>query len=715
MKTIDTVKIKIEFEYYKGNENLFYLIKYIADKNKITGYLKRENDKVKIYIKDSFEKVEKFVKELGEKLPYSIFMGTANTVSIEKLDIEIKEGFKLLKEPNLIPQNLSTCPSCLEELFNPENRRFYYPFISCNYCGNHYSYLYEYPFKREKTVFKFFVPCEDCKRELENKESLRFNYELISCHKCLTPIYLKKGEHERYGFDNEKTVGAINTATGIIEKGNLIKVYTGQGLKIIGLINKKNISKVRTFLNIGRKPITILITNPSILNEIAFISDTEIKALASQEKPIVYLTAKEFKEKELVSNNLDFIKVKLPDEPLLILLAQHLKERGINYVFIEELKNELEEEITEFELNADLPIINKQKDTEVFVAQGKIIIKEGEKGILPNIIKSKQTGNLAIANDYAVLDLGNGEYFIDKKEKILFQLPSFVDKLNSVNILNGEYEDIKVPYKEKKDYKAYEGAILSILGEYNKTEEGVIGFYFSSKVNQDLVAVKTKIKSIKPAIWIKPIKIFKDFRKTVKWALEEIKSSSEEGRRLISNFEKKYPDIYNKFANINLDENGKTAYSITAVLNIASILLDIHPYDDISYFEEPYIYLQNEALDFKDNRGLMIDYFLYEENNVFYLNWIKTLQSILSYKIADVDNKMLAFSIFEGLADWMIEQINTISKKLKINNVALAGDFFSNPILTGRIIKHAKGKYPILINRKLPIDNQNIAFGGIFI
>ncbi len=714
MKTINSIKIKIEFEHISGNDNILSLIHQIGNSLKVRGVLLKENDRIKIYLDDELSKIENFSEELGKNLPFSIFMGTAQTTAVENIPFEIDDQFKLLSDINQLPQNLSICPSCMRELFDTKNRRFFYPFISCNYCGSHYSYLYEYPFQREKTVFKFFQPCESCNEEFHNPTSFRHKYELISCHSCLTPVYLRKGENERYGFDSEKTIGAMNTSAGIIQKGELLRVYTSQGEKIVGKVSEGNINKLREFLNLKRKPITLLITNPKILNEIAYISDAEIKALASQEKPVVLVQSKNFEGKDLISK-LNFIKVKFPDEPLLILLADRLKEIGIDYIFIQDIKEDYHKEITDFELNADLPVINKQEDLELVVIQGKYLIKKGEKGIFPNIIKSKKTGNLSIANDYAVLDLGEGEYLIDKKEKILFQLPQFVDKIESVNILNGEFEDIKVPYKNKKSFTNYEGAILSVLGEYNKIEEPSVGIYFSYTENNDVIALKSSLKPLKPLIWIKPVKLFNDFNKTVKWALDQIEDSSEEGERLLNNFKAKFPEIYNRFQNVSLEESGKSVSSITAVLNIASILLGSYPYDEVSYFEEPYLYLQDESFDFVGNQGLMIDFFLEEENGIFYLNWIKMLQSILAYKLADVENKMIAFSIFEGLGDWIVKETERVSQKMKIKNVALSGDFFSNQVLTGRIVKHFSGKYNILLNRKMPIDKQNIAFGGIFV
>lgn len=703
MKTIETVKLKIEFGFLSGNENIFRLIKKFAEEENITGVLKRKNNKVIIYVDSPLENIEKFLDKLGKKLPLSIFMEQANIETIECISDKLKEGFKIDATLNILPQNLSTCPSCLEKLFNPEDRKFYYPFISCEHCGSHYSYLYKYPMQRENTVFKFFQRCENCQSEGE--------YPLNSCFECLTPLYLKKGEHEKYAFDGEKCFSAFNSVAGVIDRGNILEIYTTNGKKLVGKISQENIEKISNILK--GKPITVLITNPQILNQIAYLTETEIKALASQEKPVLIAQVKDFPEKSLVSFAEGFINIKLPDEPILILLAKHLSEKGINYIFVvDSIDNQ---DITDFHLEVDLPVINKQEDTYVFVAQGNILIKEGEKGILPNIISSKKTGNLSVADKFAVLDLGNGEYLIDRKEKILLQLEDFVDKLNNVNILNGEFEDIKVKYKNKKPFKAYEGAILSVIAEHKKLEEGTVGIYFSYYANQDVIAVKRFNEKLKPVIWIKPSITFGNLQNDAYWILEAIKEDSEEGKRLVNNFIKNFPDVKEKMQKPQEDAKKKTINSLTHIFNLIAYLIDIFPKDKANFFEEPYLYLQSKSLDFTGNQGLVVDFVLEEENGTFYFDWIKTIQSVLSYKIAGVENDMIAFSIFESLGNRLKEESAKIMDKLKLKNIAICGNFFSNPVLTGRFLKHFGGNYSIITNRKLPIDKQNIAFGGIFI
>ncbi|RMD45181.1 MAG: hypothetical protein D6831_03965, partial [Aquificota bacterium] len=174
MITENQIILRISFDFYKGNENIFEFIKQIADKYNINGYIKREKDKVIIIASSEIENIQQFADQLGKLLPYSIFMGEASTEVVYELPEFLEKGFKIKGDINILPQNLSPCPTCTKELLDEENRRFYFPFISCKYCGNQYSYIYDYPFVRENTVFKFFQMCEDCQKDYQNKEGFRY-------------------------------------------------------------------------------------------------------------------------------------------------------------------------------------------------------------------------------------------------------------------------------------------------------------------------------------------------------------------------------------------------------------------------------------------------------------------------------------------------------------------------------------------------------------
>ena len=57
--------------------------------------------------------------------------------------------------------DIATCPECLRDIFDLNNRRYLYPFTNCTNCGPRFSIIEKLPYDRPNTTMKQFVMCEE--------------------------------------------------------------------------------------------------------------------------------------------------------------------------------------------------------------------------------------------------------------------------------------------------------------------------------------------------------------------------------------------------------------------------------------------------------------------------------------------------------------------------------------------------------------------------
>src|SRR5207342_3226968 len=134
----------------------------------------------------------RFADALGSEAPG---LAHVDEVVVEALAPSGEGGFRIVaSDPSgstaLIPPDVATCDECLRELFDPADRRFRYPFLSCTQCGPRFTIVREVPYDRARTTMAAFELCSECRREYEDPGDRRFHAEPTCCPACgprLTP------------------------------------------------------------------------------------------------------------------------------------------------------------------------------------------------------------------------------------------------------------------------------------------------------------------------------------------------------------------------------------------------------------------------------------------------------------------------------------------------------------------------------------------------
>jgi len=110
-----------------------------AQKFHLTGWVLNALDGVTIHVEGTQNDLDCFAIALVQKAPEAanvkeLELNEAAVEGFDKFEIRFSNDAEV-NETTLVSPDLATCDACVAELFDPENRRYHYPFINCTNCG----------------------------------------------------------------------------------------------------------------------------------------------------------------------------------------------------------------------------------------------------------------------------------------------------------------------------------------------------------------------------------------------------------------------------------------------------------------------------------------------------------------------------------------------------------------------------------------------------
>ena len=297
----------------------------LATKYDLKGWVCNTSEDVKIEIQGDVKDLKRFLSELQNNAPplarienISVsYSPPANYTRFEIRHSIAEEG----KYQPLSP-DIATCQACLGEVFDPEDRRYRYPFTNCTNCGPRFTIIEDIPYDRPKTTMRCFTMCPQCQAEYDNPLDRRFHAQPNACPRCGPRLELLDAQ----GVHIE-TQDVITTASQLLREGKIVAVKgLGGFLLACDATDERTVELMRQRKRRPFKPLAIMVADIEEARKYCHVSEAEGKLLTSPQSPIVLLCCKpQHRISRAVAPNLKYLGVMLPYTPMHHLLLKESK------------------------------------------------------------------------------------------------------------------------------------------------------------------------------------------------------------------------------------------------------------------------------------------------------------------------------------------------------------------------------------------------------
>ena len=290
----------------------------LAEKHRLTGWARNTPAGVELELEGPAAALDRFVETVRTAPPP---LAVVEDLTVQPLAGRGGYGgFAILPSTagaaaTLAAPDLAPCPACLEELADPADRRYRYPFINCTDCGPRFSILRALPYDRANTSMAGFPMCPACAAEYGDIRSRRYHAQPDCCPVCGPRAFYLDAE------GREQPGDPVAAAQRTLAAGGIVAVKGTGGIHLAcDALDPAAVARLRRRKHRPEKPLAVLCRDLATARRLCCISDEEAALLQSPRRPILLLEKRRPGSLGYLSQNRR-LGLLLPYTPLHVLLA----------------------------------------------------------------------------------------------------------------------------------------------------------------------------------------------------------------------------------------------------------------------------------------------------------------------------------------------------------------------------------------------------------
>ena len=267
---------------------------HLACANTLKGWVLNAEEGLEIHLEGAKTDLEAFVRDLKAHPPPA--------ASIAEIDVQPTKatglheftirGSQHREHPTArISPDLPVCDECLKELFDPNNPRYWYPYINCTHCGPRYTVVLGLPYDRANTTMKSWPLDDYCAAEYTDPANRRFHAQPVACPNCGPAYDLQPHTNEDAAANGSES--SIRRAAEILRAGGILAVKGLGGYHLAcDARNPAAVAALRDRKFRKEKPFALMVRDVDEARSLIELSPEAEALLTSIARPIVLAPAR---------------------------------------------------------------------------------------------------------------------------------------------------------------------------------------------------------------------------------------------------------------------------------------------------------------------------------------------------------------------------------------------------------------------------------------